>query len=112
MRMARGVVGGNGSEDGLAKAIEIALTLGIFVVAGFGLDYWLGTAPWFVLSFGMTVFIVKFIVEWYRYRERMQAHEQEMASSRPSERRGIQRDSHLDEPASLPAGVSLDADAD
>ena len=42
--MARGVGGGNGSEDGLAKAIEIALTLGLFVAAGFGLDYWLGSS--------------------------------------------------------------------
>ncbi|MDE0321495.1 MAG: AtpZ/AtpI family protein [Acidimicrobiales bacterium] len=110
--MARGPAGSNGSEDGLAKAIEIALTLGIFVVAGLGLDYWLGTAPWFVLSFGTVAFIVKFIVEWYRYRERMQVHEQEMASNRPSEQRGIDRATGFDEPASLPTGVSLDADAD
>ena len=110
--MARSVVGGDGSEDGLAKAIEIALTFGLFVVAGFGLDYWLGTAPWFMLSIGLVVFILKLFVEWRRYAERMQAHEQEMASNRPSERRGIQRDSDLDEPASLPTGVSLDADAD
>lgn len=110
--MARGVGGGNGSEDGLAKAIEIALTLGLFVAAGFGLDYWLGTAPWLMLSFGMVVFILKLLVEWYRYTERMQAHEQEVASSRPSGRRGIDRDSDLDEPASLPTGVSLDVDAD
>lgn len=110
--MASGPVGGNGSEDGLAKAVEIALTLGLFVVAGFGLDLWLGTAPWLMLSFGMTTFLVKLMVEWYRYAERMQTHEQEMASKRPSERRGIHRDSDLDEPASLPTGVSLDVDAD
>ena len=110
--MARGAAGGDGSEDGLAKAIEIALTLGIFVVAGFGLDYWLDTAPWFMLSFGMVAFIVKLLVEWLRYTERMQALEQEKASSRPSARRGIDRATGLDEPASLPTGVSLDADAD
>ncbi|MCY3893947.1 MAG: AtpZ/AtpI family protein [Acidimicrobiaceae bacterium] len=110
--MAPGAVGGDGSEDGLVKALEIAGTLGLFVVAGFGLDYWWGTGPWLALSFGLTAFIVKLVVEWYRYVERMQAHEQEMASSRPSESRGIDRAAGLDEPASLPTGVSLEVDAD
>ena len=110
--MARSVVGGDGSEDGLAKAIEIALTFGLFVVAGFGLDYWLGTAPWLMLSFGLVVFVLKLFVEWQRYAERMQVHEQDMASNRPSERRGIHRDGDLDEPTSLPTGVSLDTDTD
>ena len=110
--MARSSGGSDGSEDGLAKAFEIALTLGVFVVAGFGLDYWLGTAPWFMLSFGMAVFILKLLVEWYRYTERMQAHEQEVASSRPSEPRGLDRAAGLNAPTSLPTGVSLDADAD
>ena len=110
--MARGLVGSNGSEDGLAKAIEIAVTPAIFAAAGFGLDYWWGTGPWLTLSFGITVFIVKILVEWQRYAERMQEHEQQMASSRPSGRRGIDRDAGLDEPASLPTGVSLEVDAD
>lgn len=109
--MARGPAGSNGSEDGLAKAIEIVMTPVIFAAAGFGLDRWWGTGPWLALSFGMTVFIVKILVEWQRYAERMQSHEQELASSRPSEQRGVDRNSELDEPASLPTGVSLDADA-
>ncbi len=107
--MARGLVGNSGSEDGLAKAIEIVVTPAIFAAAGFGLDRLWGTGPWLALSFGMTAFIVKILVEWQRYAERMRAHEQELASSRPSQRRGIDRNGDLDEPASLPAGVSLDA---
>jgi len=107
--MARGPAGSNGSEDGLAKAIEIAVTPAIFAAAGFGLDRWWGTGPWLALSFGITVFIVKILVEWQRYAQRMQVHEQELAANRPSERRGIRRDSEFDEPASLPTGVSLDA---
>ncbi|WP_419914566.1 hypothetical protein [Candidatus Poriferisodalis sp.] len=107
--MARGPVVSNGSEDGLAKAIEIVVTPAIFAAAGFGLDHWWGTGPWLALSFGMTAFIVKILVEWQRYAERMQVHEQELASSRPSQRRGIDRDGNLEEPASLPTGVSLDA---
>ena len=110
--MARGAVGGNGSEDGLAKAIEIVMTPVVFAAAGFGLDRWWGTGPWLALSLGMVAFIMKLLVEWYRYTERMQVHEQEMASSRPSERRGIDRAIGFDEPATLPTGVSLDADAD
>ena len=109
--MARGSGGGNGSEDGLAKAIEIVVTPAIFATAGFGLDRWLGTGPWLAFSFGTIAFVVKLLVEWYRYAERMGVHEQELAASRPSERRGIQRDTDLDEPASLPTGVSLDADS-
>lgn len=107
--MARSPVGGKGSEDGLAKAFEIVMTPAIFAAAGFGLDRWWGTGPWLALSFGMTAFVVKLLVEWYRYAERMQIHEQELAASRPSDRRGIHRDSDLDIPASLPVGVSLDA---
>lgn len=107
--MARGLVGSNGSEDGLAKAIEIVVTPAIFAAAGFGLDRWWGTGPWLALSLGMTAFVVKILVEWQRYAERMQVHEQELASSRPSQQRGIHRDTDLDEPASLPTGVSLDA---
>jgi len=110
--MARSAVGGNGSEDGLAKAIESVMTLALFTAAGIGLDYWWGTGPWLALSLAMTVIFVKLLVEWYRYAERMQAHEQQIASSRPSERRGINRATGFDESASLPAGVSLDADAD
>ncbi len=110
--MARGPVGSNGSEDGLAKAIEIVMTPVVFAAAGFGLDRWWGTGPWLALSFGMTAFMMKLVVEWYRYTERMAVHEQEMAASRPSERRSIDRDTGLSEPTSLPTGVSLDAGAD
>lgn len=110
--MARGSAGSNGSDDGLAKAIEIVVTPAIFAAAGFGLDRWWDTGPWLALSFGVTAFVVKLLVEWYRYAERMRIHEQEMASSRPSRRRGIDRDAGIDEPASLPTGVSLEADAD
>ena len=110
--MARGSAGSNGSEDGLAKAVEIVMTPAIFAAVGFGLDRWWGTGPWLALSFGTVAFIVKLVVEWYRYAERMQVHEQELASSRPSERRSIDRDTGLNEPASLPTGVSLDANAD
>jgi len=100
---------GTGSEDGLAKAIEIVVTPAVFAAAGYGLDRWWDTGPWLALSFGMVAFLVKLLVEWYRYAERMQLHEEEIAASRPSERRGIDRDTGLDEPASLPTGVSLDA---
>ena len=110
--MARGSGVGSGIDDGLAKAVEIVVTPVVFAAAGFGLDRWWGTSPWLALSLGMTAFIAKLLVEWYRYAERMEVHEQEMASNRPAERRGIDRDSDLDRPSSLPTGVSLDADAD
>lgn len=110
--MARGRVRSSGSEDGLAKAFEIVLTPVIFAVIGYGLDRWLDTGPWLALSFGMVAFGLKAMIEWYRYVQRMQLHEEELASGRPSEQRGIDRSTGFDEPASLPTGVSLDADAD
>lgn len=110
--MSRGAAGGNGSEDGLAKAIEIVVTPAIFAAVGYGLDRWWGTGPWLALSFGMVAFILKLLVEWYRYAERMQIHEEEIVAGRPSERRGIDRSTGFDEPASLPTGVSLDSQRD
>ena len=109
--MARGRVRSGSSDDGLAKAFEIVLTPAIFAAAGFGLDRWWDTGPWLALSFGMVAFVGKLLVEWYRYAERMRVHEQEMAASRPSVQRGIDRATGHDEPASLPTGVSLDAEA-
>ncbi|WP_423920075.1 AtpZ/AtpI family protein [Candidatus Poriferisodalis sp.] len=103
---------GTGSEDGLAKAIEIVVTPAIFAAAGFGLDRWWDTGPWLALSFGVVAFIVKLLVEWYRYAERMQLHEEELASNRPSKQRGIDRATGFDEPTSLPTGVSLESDTD
>ena len=100
---------GTGSEDGLAKAIEIVVTPAIFAAAGYGLDQWWGTGPWLAFSFGTVVFVVKILVEWYRYAERMRIHEEEIVADRPTERRGIERPTRLDELASLPTGVSLDS---
>ena len=97
---------GNGSEDGLAKAFEIVLTPVIFAAAGFGLDRWLDTGPWLALSFGIVAFVLKLLIEWYRYSERMSKLESDLAEQRPTQRRGIDRA----EPAavSLPAGVVLE----
>ena len=102
--------GRTGSEDGLAKAIEIVVTPAIFAAAGFGLDRWWDTGPWLALSFGMVAGVGKLLIEWYRYAERMQVHERDIASSRPSARRGINRTADIDEPVSLPTGVSLESD--
>lgn len=106
--MARSFGASNGSEDGLAKAVEIVLTPAIFAAVGFGLDRWLGTAPWLALSFGMAAFVLKLLVEWYRYAERMSKIESDFAAQRPTARRGIDRSASIDEPASLPTGVSLE----
>lgn len=99
----------NGSEDGLAKAIEIVVTPAIFALVGFGLDRWLGTGPWLAISFGIVAFVLKLLVEWYRYAQRMQSHEEELASSRPSQRRGLDRTAEDSAPVSLPAGVLLES---
>lgn len=99
----------NGSEDGLAKAIEIVVTPAIFALVGLGLDRWIGTGPWLAISFGLVAFVLKLLVEWYRYAERMRSHEEELASSRPSQRRGLDRTAEDSSPVSLPAGVLLES---
>ena len=110
--MARGSGGSNGSEDAFAKAVEIVLTTVVVAAIGFGLDRWLGTGPWLAMSFGMVALVLKLLIEWYRYADIMRAHEADLESRRPAQQRGIDREAGLDEPASLPTGVSLDADAD
>ena len=55
----------------------MALTVALFVAAGYGLDRWLGTLPWFTI--GMTVlagigFFAKFK---YQYDAAMEQHEAE-----------------------------------
>ena len=104
--MARSVGVGNRSEDGLAKAVEIVLTPVLFAAAGFGLDRWLDTGPWLALSFGMVSFVLKLLVEWYRYAERMSKIESDFAAQRPTTRRSIDREPEA--PSGLPSGVTLD----
>jgi F0F1-type ATP synthase assembly protein I len=65
------------SDSMVGRGMEMALTVALFVAAGYGLDRWLGTLPWFTI--GMTVlaaigFFAKFK---YQYDAAMEQHEAE-----------------------------------
>ena len=52
------------ADDSLGSGIESGIVLVIFSLAGFGLDRWLDTTPWFTII----VFFVGAIGVFYRYK--------------------------------------------
>ncbi len=92
----------------------MVLTPLVFAAAGYGLDTWLGTRPWFTLVLGALALIGKLLVEWYRYAARMDRHEEQLVAGRNTERRDLKttdapHDDDLAVADGLAAGVSLDA---
>ncbi len=67
----------DGLDDGLTKAMEVAITPLIFGGAGFLLDRWLGIVP--VLTIALSIFALcgVFVNMWYRYDAEMKRHEEE-----------------------------------
>lgn len=59
--------------DGLSAAFELIATPGLFGVAGFFLDRWLGTVPIFTLLFTVLVFGYMVWKFWYLYTEDVNA---------------------------------------
>lgn len=67
---------------GLSNGMEFAGVVLLFFFAGFGLDKWIGTAPWFTL--GLTLFGVlgSFARSWYAYAAEMDRLEAKRLQSR------------------------------
>ena len=67
---------------GFSNGMEFAGVVLVFFFAGFGLDKWLGTAPW--CSLGLTLFGVfgSFVRAWYVYAAEMDRHEAKRQQSR------------------------------
>jgi F0F1-type ATP synthase assembly protein I len=64
-------------DDAFGRGVDIALTVALFVLVGYGLDRWLGTVPWFTI--GMTVLAgIGFFAKYkYQYDAAMERHEAE-----------------------------------
>lgn len=59
----------------LGRGMDMALTMALFVLIGFGLDHWLGTTP--ILTIAMTLLAsVGFFAKYkYQYDAAMDQHE-------------------------------------
>jgi F0F1-type ATP synthase assembly protein I len=67
---------------GLSNGMEFAGVVLVFFFIGFGLDKWIGTAPWF--SIGLTLFGVcgVFLRTYFAYTADMARHEAALRQSR------------------------------
>lgn len=67
---------------GLSNGAEFAGVVLVFFFGGFGLDKWLGTAPW--CAVGLTIFGVVgvFVRTWYAYSAEMDRLQQQRSTHR------------------------------
>ena len=68
-------------DSSISNGAEIAGSVLVFFLMGFGLDMWLGTTPWFMI--GLVLFGVtgQFVKTYYTYSARMEALEKARADS-------------------------------
>jgi F0F1-type ATP synthase assembly protein I len=71
----------------LSGGMEIALMVPIFLVLGWLLDRWLGTAPIFMIVMVVLGLVGVFCRLRYSYDQRMAEHEAERLAKRQAERR-------------------------
>lgn len=72
----------SGSSDSLGRGMDIALTLGVFLVLGWLLDGWLGTTPWFTIGLIVVAAVGQFIRMKYVYDAQMERLEAERRDAR------------------------------
>lgn len=65
------------TDDAVMRGMDIALTVGVFFLIGFGLDSWLNTTPIFSIALTLLAAIGFFVSMKYRYDEKMDALETE-----------------------------------
>ena len=102
-----------GLGDGLARAFELAAVPALFGAGGWLIDRWLGTTPVFTMTLALVGFVGKLLAMWYHYAAQMERHERAVAEQRsapkPPDRPAFgARPAAADEPATLPAGITLD----
>ena len=61
------------ADDTLGHGVDAALVMAVFIGAGYGLDGWLGTAPWFIIGCSMLGAVGLFVSWKARYSARMDA---------------------------------------
>jgi F0F1-type ATP synthase assembly protein I len=76
-------------NDPLVQGIDNALVVALLFGAGYGLDRWLGTAPWLMIVFALLGGVGVFAKMKYRYDAQMDRHEVERRelSARATEER-------------------------
>ena len=67
-----------GYGDAMTRAFEIVLTPLIFGGAGYLVDSWLGTGPWFMVGLGVFAVTGVFVKMWYVYDLEMQKVEHDV----------------------------------
>jgi F0F1-type ATP synthase assembly protein I len=76
-------------NDPLVQGIDNALVVALLFGVGYGLDRWLGTAPWLMIVFTLLGGVGVFAKMKYRYDAQMDRHEAERRefSARATEER-------------------------
>jgi F0F1-type ATP synthase assembly protein I len=76
----------DGSPDTLGRGMDVALTLGVFLVLGWLLDNWLGTTPLFMISLTILAAVGQFLRMKYVYDAEMERLEGERMAGRNAKR--------------------------
>ena len=70
-----------GFGDALAQAFELVVTPGLFGLAGYGLDRWLGTVPLFTIVLVVPVLAYMIWKLAYQYELRMRRYDERIRTS-------------------------------
>ena len=74
----------SGSSDSLGRGMDMALTLAAFLLLGWLLDRWLGTAPLFMIVLTLVSAVGQFIRMKYTYDAAMERLEADRLAGRQS----------------------------
>jgi hypothetical protein len=76
------------TDDTLGQGMDAALVIAAFFGIGFGLDRWLGTAPWLLITSTMLAAVGVFVSWKARYSARMDALQAQRRDDSTRHRRG------------------------
>ena len=71
----------SGIDSSISQGAELAGSVLVFFLIGFGLDVWLGTTPGFMIGLVLFGVIGQFVKMYYAYSARMRTLEQERADA-------------------------------
>ena len=80
-----------GSADSLGHGMDVALSIAVFLVAGWLIDRWLGTAPVFTIALLVTAAVGQFVRLKYTYDAQMEQLEAERRAARSANTPGAAR---------------------
>ena len=67
-------------DSGVSQGAELAVSIAVFFLIGFGLDAWLSTTPVFMIGLSVFSVIGQFIKMYYSYSSAMRHLEEERSS--------------------------------